>query len=129
NIEPRKAFLPSAEAIKQDYLSFLLPDLESSYVAQLLKTRKFVVLEGPPGTGKTRMAEELLKNVYNGNGNSIQFHPNTTYETFIGGLMPQATAAAVGFQFLPTPGALWSAAAEAAKNNDKPYLLHIDEIN
>jgi 5-methylcytosine-specific restriction protein B len=47
----------------------------ATFVYELLQERRFVVLQGPPGTGKTRMALKLLHNAYQGNGFSIQFHP------------------------------------------------------
>ena len=34
------------------------------------------------------MAMDLLANDYCGNGKTIQFHANTTYEAFVGGLAP-----------------------------------------
>ncbi|OPX87208.1 MAG: 5-methylcytosine-specific restriction enzyme B [Pelotomaculum sp. PtaB.Bin104] len=75
------------------------------------------------------MALRLLLNSYQGNGFSIQFHPNTTYENFVGGLAPVLTSDAMGFRFAPQPGFLMQAAKAAAENPEQPYLLHIDEVN
>ena len=60
---------------------------------------------------------------------TIQFHPNTTYESFIGGLAPLHTEGDLGLQFAPRPGILMEAAANAAAQQERPYLLLIDEIN
>jgi len=59
---------------------------------------------------------------------SVQFHPSTTYESFVGGLAPITTGSELGLTFSPVPGTLMRAAAEAQKSSD-PFLLHIDEIN
>jgi 5-methylcytosine-specific restriction enzyme B len=126
---PLKAFEEHAEKIRSKYFSFLMPDIEEDEVYELLNNRRFVILEGPPGTGKTRMALRMLKNLYENNGFSIQFHPNTTYENFVGGLAPVQTAEGMGFRFAPQKGFLMKAAEEAAIDLSRPYLLHIDEIN
>jgi 5-methylcytosine-specific restriction protein B len=60
----------------------LMPIVTQDEVRTVLATRRFVILEGPPGTGKTRMAELLLAGPYQGCGKIIQFHPNTTYGIF-----------------------------------------------
>jgi 5-methylcytosine-specific restriction protein B len=75
------------------------------------------------------MATELLQEEYSGRGRSIQFHPNTTYENFIGGLAPASTSGDLGFRFAPSPGALMEVATEALADPEHNYLLHIDEIN
>ena len=130
-----RGFLPLAphktdyEEIRREYFQCLMPDIADAEVAQLLSDRRFVVLEGPPGTGKTRMALKLLGHKYASLGVSRQFHPNTTYESFVGGLAPTATKEELGFRFEPAKGALMKAAAEAEKVKPQPYLLHIDEIN
>lgn len=118
-----------ADRIESEWMRHLLPDLSELDVHDLLKRRRYVILEGPPGTGKTRMATRLLETEYQGRGRSIQFHPNTTYESFVGGLAPDLTDKGMGFQFRPRPGALMQAAVEARRHPEKNYLLHIDEIN
>lgn len=117
-----------AESIKSAWLEYLMPSVERSDVHRLLETRRYVILQGPPGTGKTMMATELIREEYGGFGRSIQFHPNTTYENFIGGLAPEHTMDHLGLRFKPTPGFLMEAAA-AASHSSSNYLLHIDEIN
>ena len=75
------------------------------------------------------MARELLQSDYQSFGRSIQFHPNSTYETFIGGLAPVNADGSLGLRFAPSPGFLMQAAAEAKRDSARNYLLHIDEIN
>jgi 5-methylcytosine-specific restriction protein B len=79
------------------------------------------------------MARQILAESYAGNGQTIQFHPNTTYENFVGGLAPLQESAAgdgnIGFRFAPKPGFLIDAAARASEDPTRNYLLHIDEIN
>ena len=130
---PLKEFEPDARATKSAWFDYMMPTVTRDKVAGLLKTRRYVIIQGPPGTGKTRMARELLAQHYAGRGETIQFHPNTTYENFVGGLAPVQEGAsdngALGFRFAPKPGFLIEAATRARKSPTKNYLLHIDEIN
>ena len=106
-----------------------MPFVTGGEIRKLLDSRRFVILQGPPGTGKTRMALELLSDQYGGSGRTIQFHPNTTYENFVGGLAPEESPAQLGLQFKPKLGFLMQSAMEAKKVSPKPFLLHIDEVN
>ncbi len=119
----------NCESIRSSWFEHLMPSVERQEVADLLGKRRYVIVQGPPGTGKTRMATELRREEYGGRGRTIQFHPNTTYENFIGGLAPALAAAELGLRFAPTPGFLMEAGAQAAKDPSHNYLLHIDEIN
>lgn len=118
-----------AEQLQTAWFKHLMPAVTREEVLELLRARRYVILQGPPGTGKTLMAGRILKEEYRGFGRSIQFHPNTTYENFIGGLAPVQGDHSLGFRFAPSPGFLMEAAAEALANPSRDYLLHIDEIN
>jgi 5-methylcytosine-specific restriction protein B len=93
-------------------------------VADLLERRRFVVLEGPPGTGKSRLADQILREKYSGNGLTTQFHPSTTYEDFVAGLSPDVGEKRL--RFTARPGHLMAASSLAGAS---PALLVIDEIN
>lgn len=126
---PLKAFKEESETIKTSYLEFLLPEITEAAISELLRTRRFVVIQGPPGTGKTRMALRVLEKDYQKRGQVVQFHPNTTYESFVGGLAPVSSETQLGFQFAPQLGYLMQAAKAAQTLGPCPYLLVIDEIN
>jgi len=123
---PVKKCEKESNAFRAEWMNSLMPSITSEDVAALLKLRRYVILQGPPGTGKTRMAGELLRDRYESHGLAVQFHPNTTYENFIGGLAPEQGDSALGFRFAPKAGYLMEAATSAG---DRPFLLHIDEIN
>lgn len=118
-----------SKEIRSEYFAHLMPNITEDRVSNLLCERRFVVVQGPPGTGKTRMALRILENEYKSNGFSIQFHPNITYENFVGGLAPIDSNEGMGFKFAPKEGFLMKAAREAINNPEQFYLLHIDEIN
>jgi 5-methylcytosine-specific restriction protein B len=101
---------------------FQIPTVGS--VAELLRRRRFVILEGAPGTGKTRLAEEVKRDAFSGHGLTIQFHPSVTYEDFVLGLSPDAGDAHLRFRV--RPGALLEASIAASSAD---FLLVIDEIN
>src|SRR5215469_1260740 len=128
-VQPNANHKADRDRIQSSWFGFLMPNINRNTVKQLLNERRFVIIQGPPGTGKTRMATELLRHEYSNFGQSIQFHPNTTYETFLGGLAPVQSEREVGLQFVPKSGFLMDAATTARNNSQKQYLLHIDEIN
>ncbi len=128
-VDRKSATESTALEAKSQWMAHLMPPIRRSDVASLLQTRRFVVLEGPPGTGKTRLASELLKNDFKNQGQVIQFHAGSTYESFVGGLRPVTDASAQGFRFAPAGGHLLRAIQAAAAQPEQPFLLVIDEIN
>jgi 5-methylcytosine-specific restriction protein B len=118
-----------SDDIRADWFQHLMPDTSAVEIAARLRERRFVILQGPPGTGKTYTALQLLRGHYQSNGRTVQFHPSTTYEHFVGGLAPVQTQEALGLSFAPQMGYLMEAAHAASKEPAKPYLLHVDEIN
>jgi 5-methylcytosine-specific restriction protein B len=70
------------------------------------------------------MADTIFHQEFGGHGQTVQFHPAVTYETFIAGISPDVQDAALRFRM--KPGWLMDAVTQA-KSQD--CLLVIDEIN
>lgn len=118
-----------ATKIQGQWFDYLMPQVDEPKIIDLLNGQGFVIIQGPPGTGKTRAALSILRDEYQGFGKTVQFHPNTTYENFVGGLAPVQSSDSLGLQFRPAPGFLLEATVSACSEPNRKFLLHIDEIN
>ncbi len=126
-IEPLASVRQEVLGWRNDMLANVLPAITLDTVQQLVAQRRYVILEGPPGTGKTRMALHLLADAFGGHGSVHQFHSGTGYEQFVGGLAPTERNGHFGFR--PAAGILMEASAAAAQDQARPYLLVLDEVN
>lgn len=100
---------------------------ETKKIKDLLKKRKYIVLQGAPGTGKTYTALNIAKD-YNQTFFE-QFHAETTFSDFVYGIEPNMSVGMSQPQFKAKEGVLYQAIKYAADNKDKNVLLIIDEIN
>ena len=114
-------------AISQCRVSLDCPTPPDIY--NILMDKKYVVLQGAPGCGKTWSANEVANNfsevVF------TQFHAETAYSDFVYGIRPTLDGATLAYK--GEKGVLLKAidkAIEVAKNDSEgKVLLIIDEIN
>lgn len=99
-------------------------------VVDTLRTRRpQVIFSGPPGTGKTWVAERIGRFLTGGRDGAVhvlQFHPTYAYEDFVEGLRPVDRHGQVVFEVVP--GRLMGI-AQQAESVDHPVVLVIDEMN
>ncbi len=102
---------------------------ESNYdrLVRLVKRKKNVILQGPPGVGKTYVAKRLAYSMMGIKDASrvklIQFHQSYAYEDFIMGYRPTNE----GFEL--STGAFYDFCKVAEQDLDNDYFFIIDEIN
>jgi MoxR-like ATPase len=99
-------------------------------MVDLLAQKRQLVFYGPPGTGKTLVAQALAEHLTTEGGDweLAQFHPSYSYEDFMEGYRPTASAdGAVSYELRPGP--LRRIAADAQSDPGNPYVLVVDEIN
>lgn len=114
---------------REDALADLfMPDAQVDRMVQLLRRRKNMIIQGPPGVGKTfvakRIAYLLMEERAKDRLEMVQFHQAYTYEQFVRGYRPGDGAA-----FKLEDGPLFRIAEQARGDADNAYVLIIDEIN
>lgn len=96
-------------------------------IKNLLQKRKYVVLQGAPGTGKTRAAKIMSKEL-EAIPFFIQFHAETSYSDFIYGIRPSLDSES-SLSYKAHKGIFVEAIEQAVSDPSQNVLLVIDEIN
>lgn len=96
-------------------------EVTATLIKQLLNDYSQVILSGPPGTSKSHFANEIGKEY--DEVIHIQFHPQYSYQNFIGGYVVDKT------DVIYRPGVMLLLLDKAIENSTKKYLVIIDEFN
>jgi MoxR-like ATPase len=129
NSEPQQEFTEPPKPIKfeEAMQGVFLEPTQQMLILDLLRTKKNIVLQGPPGVGKTfiskqiayaLMGEETPKRI-----GFVQFHQNYSYEDFVQGYRPYNN----GFEL--KDGIFYKFCQQARNSPQQKFVFIIDEIN
>ncbi|MES2765555.1 MAG: AAA family ATPase [Bacteroidota bacterium] len=133
--EPKAEFKTTREkavfkkyTFKNDEDKPFISEAEFLRLTKLLKAKKNIILQGPPGVGKTfiarKLSYEIMGEMRDANIEMVQFHQSYSYEDFIQGLRPTTSG---GFDV--RNGIFHQFCTRALQNLEQPFFFIIDEIN
>lgn len=144
--DAQPSFSPNQSSRSQSVTNIKDDISQYQIYADILKRRKNIVLEGPPGTGKTHaikgIVDQLEKNKEKGGEGleiggrgkgdwAITMHPATSYEDFIEGLRPaeKSEGKDAKSSFIYKPGVFVERVRDAIQNPHQQHVVLLDELN
>lgn len=112
------------EALSELFLS----QAELDTILARLRRKQNLIIQGPPGVGKTFVSRRLAYLFMGFKDASrvemVQFHQSYSYEDFIQGYRPNRLG-----NFSIKQGIFYEFCLQAQRDSDRPYFFIIDEIN
>lgn len=132
--EPEPDERPATGSASQLTMSWLVAQTlwDEQQLEELLEAisrRGQVILAGPPGTGKTWIAEHVARYLTQDQPlqlRTVQLHPSYGYEEFVEGLRPIIKDEVLTFEVVP---GVVRRLAEAMEGTTSTHMLIVDEIN
>ena len=115
---------------KDDFLKEVFLTAEDyTTLSDLLEQKQNIILQGPPGVGKTFLAKRLAYSIMGVMDEArvqlVQFHQSYSYEDFVMGLRPSEKQGG----FIVKAGSFYNFCIKAKEDPNNKYFFIIDEIN
>lgn len=128
-LNPKTSYMFYPDYTKEDFIrEVYFKSEEYDELRELLEERKNLILQGPPGVGKTYIAKRLAYSILgkkdSGKILNVQFHPNYSCDEFIEGFRPDD----IGI-YKYRQGCFKEFCNQARNDKKNKYFLVIDEIN
>ena len=119
---------PESYDITSALIDLFLEETQFRRILNSIALRKNLILQGPPGVGKTYIARRvawcLMRRKDSKFVEMVQFHQSYAYEDFVQGWRPTETGS-----FDLRNGVFFEFCKRAELKKDKPFVFIIDEIN
>lgn len=118
--------------VSEPEVGYKVDSIENNEAFNVEEPGTNIIYYGAPGTGKSYTVKEKLKDVPKNNVETVTFHPDYDYASFVGGYKPISELDNEGkdtIKYKFVPQVFTNIYVKAWKNQDQHFYLVVEEIN